>query len=40
LGRQGRISFHWAKLHPNELHCTLLSYYAPSWATRHADPYG
>ena len=30
LGRQGRISFHWAKLHPNELHCTLLSYDASS----------
>ncbi len=28
-GRQGRISFHWAKLHPNELQCTLLSYAAP-----------
>ncbi len=34
-GRQGRISFHWAKLHPTELHCTLLSYDAPSWATGH-----
>jgi hypothetical protein len=34
-GRQGRISFYWAKLHPNELHCILLSYDAPSWATRH-----
>ncbi len=29
-GRQGRISFHWAKLHPTELHCALLSYDAPS----------
>jgi hypothetical protein len=27
---RGRISFHWAKLHPYELHCTLLSYDAPS----------
>ncbi len=32
-GRQGRIFFHWAKLHPTELHCTLLSYAATSWAT-------
>jgi hypothetical protein len=29
-GRQGRISFRWAKLHPTELHCTLLSYAATS----------
>ncbi len=29
-GRQGRISFHWSKLHPTELHCTLLSYAATS----------
>jgi hypothetical protein len=47
LGRQGRISFHWAKLHPtellhpNELHCTLLRYavslrYAAfNWVTLH-----
>ncbi len=28
-GRQGRISFHWAKL------CTLLSYSGPSWSTLH-----
>jgi hypothetical protein len=28
--RQGRISFHWAKLHPTELHCTLLTYAASS----------
>jgi hypothetical protein len=28
--RQGRISFHWAKLHPSELHCILLSYAEPS----------
>ncbi len=26
----GRISFHWAKLHPSELHCTFLIYAAPS----------
>jgi hypothetical protein len=27
LGQSGvRISFHWAKLHPPELHCILLSY--------------
>jgi hypothetical protein len=26
--RQGHISFHWAKLHPTELHCTY-------WATMH-----
>jgi hypothetical protein len=32
-GCQGRISFHWAKLHPTELHCTLLSYAATSWVT-------
>ncbi len=32
-GRQGRIFFHWAKLHPTELHWTLLSYAATSWAT-------
>jgi hypothetical protein len=32
-GRQGHISFHWAKLHPTELHCTLLSYAATSWAS-------
>jgi hypothetical protein len=31
-GRQGRISFHWAQLHPTELHGTLLSYAATSWA--------
>ncbi len=30
LVRQGRLSFHWAKLHPTELHCILLSYAAPS----------
>ena len=30
LGRQGRLSFHWAKLHPTELYCILLSYAAPS----------
>jgi hypothetical protein len=29
-GRQGRISFHWPKLHPTALHCILLSYAAPS----------
>ncbi len=29
LAPPGRISFHWAKLHPTELHCTLLSYTAP-----------
>ena len=26
---QWRIFFHWAKLHPTELHCILLSYAAP-----------
>ena len=31
-GRHGRISFHRSKLHPTELHCTLLSYAATSWA--------
>ncbi len=36
-GRHGRISFHWAKLHPTELHCALLSYDAPSWVTRHPN---
>jgi hypothetical protein len=30
LGRHGCISFHWAKLHPTELNCVLLSYAAPS----------
>jgi hypothetical protein len=25
FGCQGRLSFHWAKLHPTELHCALLS---------------
>ncbi len=29
LSRQGRIFFHWAKLHPTELHCILLNYVAP-----------
>jgi hypothetical protein len=29
---QRRKYFHWAKLHPTELHCILLSYAAPSWA--------
>ncbi len=28
-GRQGHIFFHWAKLHPTKLRCTLLSYAAP-----------
>ena len=28
-GRQGRIFFYWAKLHPTELHCILLNYVAP-----------
>jgi hypothetical protein len=28
--RDVRKSFYWVKLHPNELHCTLLSYDAPS----------
>ncbi len=28
----GRISFHWAKLYPAELHCIFLSYALPSWA--------
>jgi hypothetical protein len=27
-GRKGRMFFHWAKLHPSELHCILLSYAA------------
>jgi hypothetical protein len=36
-GRQGRIFFHWAKLHPTELHFTLLSYAASSWATLHPN---
>jgi hypothetical protein len=35
LGRQGRISFPWAKLHPTEQHCILMSYAAPSWAPLH-----
>ncbi len=30
-----RGAFHWAKLHPNELYCILLSYAALSWATLH-----
>jgi hypothetical protein len=30
---RGRLSFHWAKLHPTELHCILLSYATPSWTT-------
>jgi hypothetical protein len=34
-GRQGHIFFHWAKLHPTELRCTLLSFAAPRWATLH-----
>ncbi len=34
-GRQGHIFFQWAKLHPTELRCTLLSYAAPYWATLH-----
>ena len=28
-GRQGHIFFHWAKLHPSELRCNLLSFAAP-----------
>ncbi len=28
-GRQGHIFFYWAKLHPTELRCNLLSYAAP-----------
>ncbi len=32
LSCQGRIFFHWAKLHPTELHCILLNYVAPFWA--------
>ncbi len=35
LGRQGRIFFHCAKLHPTELHCILQSYAAPVWAPLH-----
>jgi hypothetical protein len=35
LGPPGRIFFHWAKLHPTELHCILLSYAAPFWAPLH-----
>ncbi len=34
-GRQGRIFFHWAKLHPPELRFTLLNYAGPYWATLH-----
>jgi hypothetical protein len=34
-GRQGHIFFHWAKLHPTKLRCTLLSYAAPPWSTLH-----
>ncbi len=37
LGPPGRISFPWAKPHPTELHCTLLSYNALSWAMRHPN---
>jgi hypothetical protein len=36
-GRQGRIFFHWAKLHPPELHCTLQSYSASYLS--YAAPY-
>ncbi len=36
-GRQGRIPFHWAKLHPSELHCTFQIYGAPSWAPLHPN---
>ena len=38
-GHQGRLSFHWSKLHPTELlvHCILLSYAAPSWAPLHPN---
>ncbi len=35
LSRQGRIFFHWAKLHPTELHCILLNYVAPFSAPLH-----
>jgi hypothetical protein len=35
LGRQGRIPFHWSKLHLTELRCTPLSNAAPYWATLH-----
>jgi len=35
--QKGRISFHWAKLDPTELHCILLSYAAPSWAEMHPN---
>ncbi len=31
-GSHGRIFFHWAKLHPTELHSILQSYSAPFWA--------
>jgi hypothetical protein len=31
------VSFHWAKLHPTELHCIFLSYAAPSWAPLHPN---
>ena len=41
LSRQGRIFFHWAKLHPTELHCILLNYVAPFSAPLHPPaPYG
>ncbi len=36
-GRQGRLSFHWSKLHLTELHCILLSYSPPSWAPLHLN---
>ncbi len=36
-GRQGHIFFHWAKLHPTELRCFLLSYNARSRATLHPN---
>jgi hypothetical protein len=34
-GRQGHIFFQWAKLHPAELRCTLLSFAASTWVTLH-----
>ncbi len=37
LGLQGCISFHRAKLHSSELHCTFLIYAAPSWALLHPN---
>ena len=43
LGLPGAYIFHWAKLHPTELHCILLSYAAPFGAPHlqsYAAPFG